>query len=338
MATTLTITDQESRVDYDVDAADDTFEIPFEFFELTDIRVSVGGSELNSGFTVSGDSGTTTGFPGGTLTLDSAVSNTTVSIWRDIPVSRTSVFPESGEFSIRSLNTQLARIVAMLQQENQTFLRAFRLPESEAGKLAELPDAASRAGKVAAFDNNGDSSVSNRSLPELENQAVEAENWATTTGATVKDATGADTGKYSAKEHAQGDETATGGSAKAWAVDSASPDGTSAKSAKTHAGNAASSASAAANSSANASASESKAEEWAEKPENSEVEPGKYSAKHYAAKAAKFDPNIYLETDQLVSNGGVIAETTQSGGETTATLAGREVVVDAADVPFIVEV
>lgn len=50
-------------------------------------------------------------------------------------------------------------------------------------------------------------------------------------------------GTYSSKEHAIGDLTTTGGSAKAWAIDTASPDGTTTKSAKTLATEAATSAS-----------------------------------------------------------------------------------------------
>lgn len=44
-----------------------------------------------------------------------------------------------------------------------------------------------------------------------------------------------ETGTYSSKEHAIGDLTTSGGSAKAWATDTASPDGTTSKSAKTYA-------------------------------------------------------------------------------------------------------
>ena len=66
--------------------------------------------------------------------------------------------------------------------------------------------------------------------------ATSAKSYATTTGSAV---TGSD---YSAKEWALGDLTATGGSAKAWAVDTSSPDGTTTKSAKTWAGEAATSA------------------------------------------------------------------------------------------------
>ena len=47
----------------------------------------------------------------------------------------------------------------------------------------------------------------------------DAKSWAT------KDTTIVYSGLYSAKEYASGDATASGGSAKAWAIDTASPDG-----------------------------------------------------------------------------------------------------------------
>jgi hypothetical protein len=77
-----------------------------------------------------------------------------------------------------------------------------------------------------------------------------------------KDTTAVASGLYSAKEYASGTAEGSGGSAKAWATDTSSPDGSGEKSAKTLAGeastsatNASDSASAAATSASNASSS-----------------------------------------------------------------------------------
>jgi len=98
-----------------------------------------------------------------------------------------------------------------------------------------------------------------------------AVDYATRTGAVVRvfdgatgnssDSSPADqSGVYSAKEHAIGDLTASGGSAKAWAIDSSSPDGSSEKSAKTLAAEAATSASNASSSASAAATSASEAD------------------------------------------------------------------------------
>lgn len=67
--------------------------------------------------------------------------------------------------------------------------------------------------------------------------------------------------------------------------------------ATTQANAAAASASAASGSASAASASSDKAKEWAENPEDVEVEPGQFSALHWAAKAATFNPADYIKSD-----------------------------------------
>ena len=132
-----------------------------------------------------------------------------------------------------------------------------------------------------------------------------AVDYATRTGAVVRvfdgatnntsDTSPADqSNTYSAKEHAIGDLTASGGSAKAWAIDASSPDGTSEKSAKTLAGEASTSASTATTQAGLASDHRSDASKYAVTNHDTTFSlsstnggtSGLYSAKHYATESA----------------------------------------------------
>ena len=132
-----------------------------------------------------------------------------------------------------------------------------------------------------------------------------AVDYATRTGAVVRvfdgatnntsDTSPADqSNTYSAKEHAIGDLTASGGSAKAWAIDASSPDGTSEKSAKTLAGEASTSATTATTQAGLASDHRSDASKYAVTNHDTTFSlsstnggtSGLYSAKHYATESA----------------------------------------------------
>jgi hypothetical protein len=93
------------------------FALPGAYFENSNIVVTVGGHTLilDTDYTISGTA-VDAGFSSGTVTLVTAVTNTTVVVDRILPITRTTDFPESGPLSIRALNTQLDRIVAMIQQ------------------------------------------------------------------------------------------------------------------------------------------------------------------------------------------------------------------------------
>lgn len=119
-----------------------------------------------------------------------------------------------------------------------------------------------------------------------------AEDWANETGATV---TGGG-GEYSAKEYASGDLTATGGSAKAWAIDASSPDGTSEKSAKTLAGEAATSASTA---TTQAGIATTKAGEAATSATNAAASYDSFDDRYLGAKATA--PTLDNDGDALIT-------------------------------------
>ena len=118
----ITISDTEPRVQYTATAAQTNFSVPFEFFTNADIKVFNGTTQLSynaspssasqysvSGAGVSGGGSITLGGSGATL-------NDTITIYRDLAISRSTDFPTSGAFQISSLNDELDKIIAMCQQ------------------------------------------------------------------------------------------------------------------------------------------------------------------------------------------------------------------------------
>ena len=117
----ITISDTTPRVQYTAANTQTTFAVGFEFFTNADLKVYAGSSLLTyaatpanaaqysvSGAGVSG---------GGSITLGAASTNGVIyTIYRDMAVARSTDFPTSGAFQIGSLNTELDKVVAMIQQ------------------------------------------------------------------------------------------------------------------------------------------------------------------------------------------------------------------------------
>ena len=117
----ITISDTEPRVQYTATSGQTSFSVPFEFFTTADIKVYNGTTLLSynaapssaSQYSVTGAgvSG------GGSITLGGgATLNDIITIYRDLAVARSTDFPTSGAFQIDSLNTELDKIIAMIQQ------------------------------------------------------------------------------------------------------------------------------------------------------------------------------------------------------------------------------
>ena len=118
----ITISDTTPRVQYTATSGQTAFTVSFEFFANTDLKVYNASSLLT--YAASPSDGTeysvtgagVTG--GGTVTLGSggATLNDVITIYRDMPISRATDFPTSGAFQIASLNDELDKLTAMVQQ------------------------------------------------------------------------------------------------------------------------------------------------------------------------------------------------------------------------------
>lgn len=118
----LNISATEPRVQYTATAGQTTFSVPFEFFANADLKVFNGTTLLTfnsspssaSQYSVSGAGAN----GGGSITLggSGATLNDVITIYRDLTIERTTDFPTSGAFNVGSLNTELDKIIAMMQQ------------------------------------------------------------------------------------------------------------------------------------------------------------------------------------------------------------------------------
>lgn len=157
----LKINDTAAFRQYTATGGQTVFAVPFEFFENADLKVYQNTTLLTliTHYTVTG-----AGIEGGgnvTLVTGAALGDT-ITIVRDVAVKRVTDFPASGPFQIESLNDQLARLTAMIQQQ-ETVLnnRVFKLGDFDTpGDVADLPAKASRANQFLAFDALGNPIVS----------------------------------------------------------------------------------------------------------------------------------------------------------------------------------
>lgn len=162
---TISIADNDARVQYTqaVTAGVTQLTIDFPFFDNDDINVIV-TSAAGVDTTLSRGTGTGTfavvgtavddGFSGGYITLGDTYSDTATkfTIFRDIPVERTTDFPTSGPFNISSLNTELDKMFAVQQELETRLTRTVKLAESDTSADLNLPNLDTRKGKVLAFN------------------------------------------------------------------------------------------------------------------------------------------------------------------------------------------
>ena len=132
------------------------FDFSWPYFNAEDNKVYVDGVLQTTGYTLTPDETKEGGFLGGEVEFDVALTDCTVILERDVALSRQDDFEyPSNKLNIRALNTAFDRIYGILQQFRRLFKRTVRQPLSDTDEIGELPVAASRAGKLFGFDQDG---------------------------------------------------------------------------------------------------------------------------------------------------------------------------------------
>ena len=182
----LQISDTTPRVQYTATSGQTTFAVNFEFFNVADLKVYNGTTLLtynNSPSSASQYSVTGAGVTGGgsiTLGGSGATLNDKITIVRDLAISRTSDFPVSGNFPIQTLNTELDKIVAMLQQLEEQFARTLQYPvTTTTGFNVDLPDLV--ANRVLSVNSDATALLAEQELGTFQG------NWAASTSYQIRD-------------------------------------------------------------------------------------------------------------------------------------------------------
>lgn len=160
---TINLADNNPRISYSVaqGATQQTFAVPFEFFNDSDLSVYVDGVLKAEGthYTITGGDGSTgnvvfvTATPPAVQQVLGATGGSTVVITRTTPIERTSDFSAGADINRAALNEQLDILTAMVADAKDRLDRSVSLNGYDAGVTLTLP--VNRAGKVIAFDANG---------------------------------------------------------------------------------------------------------------------------------------------------------------------------------------
>ena len=166
------------RVSYTASSNQTAFTVPFEFFNITDLKVYKNtalmtfnsSATTNTTYKVTGTSSTTDSAyefgDGGTVTFGAGLTaGDIVVIIRETPIERTSDFPVNGTFDVTALNTQQDKFTSMIADGDQQSSRSIKLYDYDTVAVSTfLPVKATRANKILSFDTNGNVSVSTQPL------------------------------------------------------------------------------------------------------------------------------------------------------------------------------
>lgn len=158
----IRIGDVSPRVQYVADGALTAFDYPFPIFGDGDLTVYLDEAEQRAGYSVRGAGESR----GGTVRFDAApASGVRVTLQRVLAVERTTDFQEGGAFRADTINDELDRQTAMIQQIADETARALTAAPTDPAGALSLPPKDRRAGRYLAFDADGNAIASGGGPP-----------------------------------------------------------------------------------------------------------------------------------------------------------------------------
>ena len=166
----MTISLNTPRNTYTATAGQTDFTIGFEFFAVADVKAYKNGTLLtynaspttNSQYNLIGTASSSDDAyefgGGGTLKLGGggASANDIIVIIRDIAITRTSDFSSTGTLDVKSINTQLDQLTAIVGDLKGQTDRSVKLLDTDtAAATVTLPAKTTRQDKLLSFDSNG---------------------------------------------------------------------------------------------------------------------------------------------------------------------------------------
>lgn len=228
---TINLADNNPRIEYTVaqGATQQTFAVPFEFFNDSDLSVYVDGVLKAEGtdYTITGGDGSTGNIefvaatPPDVQQVTGITGGSKVTIIRTTPIERTSDFSAGADINRAALNEQFDILTAMVADAKDRIDRTIRANPYEVSPSLVLPTVASRKGKTLAFDATTGAVINGPTIDEVinaEDYAVAAAASAAAASDSEDAAAASEAAAASSESHAASSEAAAAASEAAAAA------------------------------------------------------------------------------------------------------------------------
>lgn len=168
----MSTTDQTARVQVTLATATDVVSFPYKFLESNDLVVTSDGRGtlvLDTDYSVTGAGDSS----GGDVTMIGGTVAERITVTRSTDNSQETTIATNGPLSSSGLEAALDKLTKITQDQSEEISRALTLPHSEVnGFSATIASATTRANKVLAFDENGDSEYLDSTALESASDAI----------------------------------------------------------------------------------------------------------------------------------------------------------------------